>query len=120
MIIHTEAMAEEPQAGRPLVLKRVVNAEQHSTKLSLTWVRIWGHHERVVNETSDRAYYIISGEGRFQVGDGKTEAVSAGDVVFIAAGTAYELEGEMTYVVVNGPAFTAGSDHVVPSVLYEA
>jgi mannose-6-phosphate isomerase-like protein (cupin superfamily) len=116
VIIHTEAMAEEPQAGRPLVLKRVVNAE-HSAKLSLTWVRIWGHHERVVNAASDRAYYIISGLGRFQVGEGEIEAVSAGDVVFIAAGTAYELEGEMTYVVTNGPAFTAGSDQVVPSVM---
>ena len=117
MIIHPDDVAEEGQDPRPLALKRLVNQETHGSKLSLTWVRIWGHHERVVNETSDRAYYILSGSGRFQVGDGEVEAVSAGDAVFIEAGTAYEFEGEMTYVVTNGPAFVAGSDRVVPSVM---
>lgn len=118
MIIHPHDVAEEGQDPRPLVLKRLVNEETHGSKLSMTWVRIWGHHDRVVNDTSDRAYYILSGSGRFQVGDGEVEAVSEGDAVFIAAGTPYEFDGEMTYVVVNGPAYAAESDRVQPSVMY--
>jgi mannose-6-phosphate isomerase-like protein (cupin superfamily) len=93
--------------------------DEHSERLSLTWVRIWGHHDRVVNDESDRAYYVVSGSGWFQVGDGKPEAVGEGDVVFIPRGVAYELEGEMTYLVMNGPAFATGSDRVLPSVMPE-
>jgi mannose-6-phosphate isomerase-like protein (cupin superfamily) len=116
MIIHCAELPEMPQEGRPLVLKRVINAEEHTANLSLTWVRIWGHHERVVNAVCDRAYYVIAGAGRFQVGDGAAiEPVSAGDAVFIPAGTPYEFEGRMTYLVANGPAFIAGSDQVLPA-----
>jgi mannose-6-phosphate isomerase-like protein (cupin superfamily) len=116
MIIRAAELPETPQEGRPLVLKRVINAEEHTARLSLTWVRLWGRHERVVNAVCDRAYYVIAGAGRFQVGDGAPiEPVSAGDVVFVPAGTPYEFDGDMTYVVTNGPAFTAGSDQVLPA-----
>lgn len=117
MIIHLGEMAEAAQDPRPLVLKRVINVDEHSANLSVTWVRIWGHHDRVVNDASDRAYYIITGSGRFQVGESAVEAVGEGDVVFIAAGTPYEFDGEMTYVVVNGPAYATDSDRVLPSVM---
>jgi mannose-6-phosphate isomerase-like protein (cupin superfamily) len=116
VIIHPELAPEESQAGRALALKRVITREAHTLNLSLTWVRLFGHHERIVNGDCDRAYYVISGAARFQVGDGSPiEAVASGDVVFIAAGTPYEFEGEMTYLVINGPAFTPGSDRVLPS-----
>jgi mannose-6-phosphate isomerase-like protein (cupin superfamily) len=118
VIIHLESVLEERQTGRPLILKRVVTAEKHTTALSLTWVRIDGHHDRVLNLGCDRAYYIIEGSGRFQVGDGApVEAVAAGDFVYIARGTPYEFDGAMTYLVVNGPAFAPGSDRVLPSTL---
>ncbi len=119
MIIHPDDMPETAQEPRPLVLKRLVNVDEHSEKISVTWVRIWGHHDRVVNDASDRVYYIASGSGRFQVGDGAPEAVTEGDIVLIDAGTPYELEGEMTYLVMNGPAFATNSDRVLPSVMGE-
>ncbi len=118
MIIHAGEQLEIPQEPRPLVLKRLINIDEHSTSLSMTWVRIWGHHDRVVNETSERAYYILSGTGRFLIGDAdEPEPVTDGDVVFIAAGTPYEFDGEMTYVVVNGPAYATDSDRVLPSLM---
>jgi mannose-6-phosphate isomerase-like protein (cupin superfamily) len=118
MVIHPGSIPEEPQPGRPLVLKRIVTAERHTPDLSVTWVRIDGHHDRVVNPGCDRTYYVIEGGGRFQVGDGApVEPVAAGDFVYIARGTPYEFTGAMTYLVVNGPAFTQGSDRVLPSVL---
>ena len=115
MIIRHGDVPEALQPPRPLSLKRLITAEEHTANLSMTWVHIWGHHERVVNATSDRAYYILEGEGVFQVGDDTPmEAVTAGDVVYIEHGTPYEFEGHMRYIVVNGPAFTAGADQVLP------
>jgi mannose-6-phosphate isomerase-like protein (cupin superfamily) len=81
-------------------------------------VSIDGHHDRVVNHESDRVYYIVEGTGRFQVGNGASiEPVAAGDFVFIPRDTPYEFEGNMRYLVMNGPAFRPGSDAVLPSKL---
>lgn len=115
MIIRPNAMPESPQEPRPLVLKRVINIDEHTADISVTWVRIWGHHDRVVNAISDRVYYIIDGDGRFQVGDGAPiEAVSAGDFVLIPKNVPYEFDGNMRYVVMNGPAYRTASDQVLP------
>ena len=116
MIIHPEDVPPESQPERSLVLRRVITSEAHSRDISVTWVSIDGHHDRIVNHESDRVYYVIEGIGRFQVGDGApVEGVSAGDVVFIARGTPYEFEGDMRYLVMNGPAFRSGADEVRPS-----
>jgi mannose-6-phosphate isomerase-like protein (cupin superfamily) len=115
VIIRAGTVPEEAQTPRPLVLQRVINVEEHTPNISLTAVRIWGHHDRVVNAGCDRVYYVIDGAGRFQVGDGApVEAVGPGDFVFIRKGVPYEFDGEMRYLVINGPAFTAGSDQVLP------
>jgi mannose-6-phosphate isomerase-like protein (cupin superfamily) len=115
MIIRHGDIPEELQPGRPLSLRRFITADEHTANISMTWVHIWGHHDRVVNAGCDRVYYILDGEGTFQVGDGAPiEAVGPGDVVYIAQGVPYEFEGHMRYIVMNGPAFTAGSDKVLP------
>jgi mannose-6-phosphate isomerase-like protein (cupin superfamily) len=115
MIIRTHDLPETPQEPRPLALKRVINIDEHTHEISVTWVRLWGHHDRVVNELSDRVYYIIDGTARFQVGDGvPVESVSAGDFVFIPRNVPYEFEGNMRYIVMNGPAYRTDSDIVLP------
>jgi mannose-6-phosphate isomerase-like protein (cupin superfamily) len=116
MIVHLEDVPPEAQPERSLVLRRAITAGAHSPAVSVTWVRIDGRHDRIVNHESDRVYYVLEGSGRFQVGDGApAEAVAAGDFVFIARGTPYELEGAMRYLVINGPAFRAGADIVLPA-----
>ena len=116
MIVHLQDVTEEAQPQRSLVLRRAITAETHSSAISVTWVSIAGHHDRIVNHESDRVYYVLEGAGRFQVGDGAPiDAVDAGDFVFIPRGTPYEFEGEMRYLVMNGPAFRAGADEVLPS-----
>ena len=118
MIVHLADVPEEAQPERSLVLRRAINAAEHSAAISVTWVSIAGHHDRSVNHESDRVYYVIEGSGRFQAGDGApVESVSAGDFVFIPRGTPYEFEGDMRYLVMNGPAFRPGSDDVLLSVL---
>ena len=115
MIIRPNDVAEVDQEPRPLMLKRVINIDEHTPDISVTWVRLWGHHDRVVNAISDRVYYVIDGEARFQVGDGApVERVGPGDFVFIPRNVPYEFEGDMRYIVMNGPAYRADSDEVLP------
>lgn len=117
MIVRLEDVPEEAQPARSLVLRRVINADEHTRALSVTWARIDGPHDRVVNNDSDRVYYVIEGAGRFQVGEGAPiEDVRATDSVFIPRGVPYEFDGAMTYLVINGPAFMLGADAVLPSV----
>jgi len=111
--IRLEDRAEVREEGYPLVMKKVINREEHSEDLSITWVKIWGHHKKMVCDISDRAYYIINGEGEFQVGDGDPFEVTANDFVFIPKGEPYVFDGDMTYLVMNGPAFVPGSDQVL-------
>jgi mannose-6-phosphate isomerase-like protein (cupin superfamily) len=115
MIVRLADLPLESQPARSLVLRRAITAESHSPDISVTWVSIAGHHDRIVNHESDRVYYVIEGDGRFQVGDGAPiERVTSGDLVFIPRGTPYEFEGDMRYLVMNGPAFRPGSDTVLP------
>ena len=117
-VIRASTIKETPDEGRPLMLKRVINIDHHTADLSVTWVRIWGHHDRMLNELSDRAYYIIEGEGRFQVGDGAPiETVRAGDFVYIPRTVPYEFDGQMRYLVINGPAYRPASDKVLTPVM---
>jgi len=115
MLIRPGSVREEARPQNALVLKRILTADD-SANLSVTWVRLDGRHQRIVNPVCDRAYFVIAGAARFQVGDGASvEDVTTGDFVYIPHGTPYEFEGRMTYVVVNGPAFSLGSDEVLPS-----
>jgi len=103
----------EIRGGYPLVMKKIVGRDEHSKDISVTWVKIWGHHKKMVCHISDRPYYIIDGEGEFQVGDDEPFKVAAGDFVFIPRGVPYVFDGHMTYLVMNGPAFLPGSDQAL-------
>ena len=114
MIIKAKDLPEITAEGNPLVMKKVIHRAQHGEGISVTWVKIWGHHQKMVCDISDRAYYIIDGEGEFQVGDdGEWGQVTTGDYVFIPRGVPYVFEGHMAYLVMNGPAFLPGSDQVL-------
>jgi len=113
MRIRLNDLPEIREEGYPLAMKTAINRREHSQDISITWVKIWGHHQRMVCDVSDRPYYIIEGEGVFQLGDGEPFPVAGGDFVYIPRGVAYEFSGHMTYLVMNGPAFLPGSDQVV-------
>jgi mannose-6-phosphate isomerase-like protein (cupin superfamily) len=113
MLIRLTDRPEIREEGYPLVMKTAINRAEHSQDISITWVRIWGHHKRMVCDLSDRPYYIIEGEGTFQVGEGEPFAVVGGDLVYIPRGVPYEFSGQMAYLVMNGPAFVPGSDQVI-------
>ncbi|MFN8475349.1 MAG: cupin domain-containing protein [Anaerolineae bacterium] len=113
MIIKADSLPEIYEPDNSLVMKRVVHREAHSAAISVTWVRLWGQHQELVCDVSDRVYYIIDGQAEFQVGGEPLGQVRAGDYVFIPRGVPYVFSGDMTYLVMNGPAFVPGSDRVL-------
>ncbi|MFZ5916470.1 MAG: cupin domain-containing protein [Chloroflexota bacterium] len=110
MIVRLQDLPEITAEAYPLVMKTVINRQVHTKDISVTWVKIWGHHKRMVCDASDRVYYIIDGQGEFQVGDDEPEPVVAGDFVYVPRSVPYVFDGHMTYLVMNGPAFLPGSD----------
>jgi mannose-6-phosphate isomerase-like protein (cupin superfamily) len=111
VIIKQHEVPVEKLEGKPVHLKALLNREAHIESLSVTWVRMDGRCcQQMTCKLSDRAYYVLGGEGEFQVGDDAPARVSDGDVVLVPKGVPYSFSGSMTYLVINVPAFVPGSD----------
>jgi mannose-6-phosphate isomerase-like protein (cupin superfamily) len=110
LIVHLADVPDTLSEANPLVMKAAITRAAHSQLISATWVRINGHHGRMVCNVSDRLYYIISGQGRFDIDGEEPGDVGPGDFVLIPSGVPYVFDGEMDYLVMNGPAFVPGSD----------
>ena len=102
-----------------LVMKKAIGAADRdpnfkmplsTESLSATYIRIFGRLRRIRCDESDRAMFIVGGDAIVQVGDDPPAHVEAGDFVLIPRGTEYEFKGNLTYVVVNSPAYREGSD----------
>ncbi len=78
--------------------------------LSLTYITIFGRLRRITCEESDRVMFIVKGQAIVQVGDDAPALVHPGDLVLIPRGTPYEFKGNLTYLVINSPAYREGSD----------
>jgi mannose-6-phosphate isomerase-like protein (cupin superfamily) len=63
-----------------------------------------GDHPTVTNRRSDRAYFVLSGEGLVTVGN-TTHAVRADDLIAIPAGTPHSLRGNLRYAIITSPPF---------------
>jgi mannose-6-phosphate isomerase-like protein (cupin superfamily) len=78
--------------------------------LSVTYIRIMGRLRRIRCDDSDRAMFVVEGDAIVKVGDEPPAHVKAGDFVLIPRGTPYEFKGNLTYLVINSPAYREGSD----------
>jgi len=63
-----------------------------------------GEKKRILNERSQKAYYILEGSGKIFVGD-KAHEVEEQDFVFVPEKTAHALEGEFKALIVTAPPF---------------
>ncbi len=80
-----------------------------STSLSLAVSTLDGIHPETMSTTSDRAYFILEGEGKVEVG-GEVSVVRAGDAVYIPKNTVHSIQGKVKYVLVNAPPFDPASE----------
>ena len=109
-VIRPGALPIETEAENPLTYRRLVRRDLHGPGLSVTWIALRGRHRRILCHESDRVYYVLSGSADFALGDAPPQRVTSGDCIFIPRGTAYRFEGQIDYLVMNGPAFRPGSD----------
>jgi mannose-6-phosphate isomerase-like protein (cupin superfamily) len=103
----TTRLVSEP--ANDLELRSLLSVADDGPDLSITWVRIDGHHQRLRTDASTRIYVVTSGHGTITVGPAAFE-VEAGDVVLIPPSSPYHLDGDMTYLVLNQPGFRDGDD----------
>ena len=109
-IIRPGDLPLESEAENPISFRRIIWRDRHGAGISMTWIRLKGRHRRIVCHESDRVYYILAGKADFRLGEAPAQKTAAGDSVFIPAGTPYDFDGEIDYLVMNGPAFLPGSD----------
>ncbi len=91
-----------------LTMSTLLRAE-HGAGLSLTRVRLSGAHRPLRAPRTVRVYYVLEGTASFTVGDEELVA-GPGDVVVVPRGERYSLAGELTYLVLNAPAYVEGDD----------
>jgi glyoxylate utilization-related uncharacterized protein len=60
--------------------------------------------KKIFNERSQKAYYVLEGEGRIYVGE-KVHQVEEGEFVFVPEKTGHALEGEFKALIVTSPPF---------------
>ena len=73
-------------------------------ELSIALGTVAGIHPESRSSRSTRAYYITQGSGVVSVAGVQYE-VTAGDAVLIPCGAVHSIQGHLTYVLVNAPAY---------------
>ena len=66
--------------------------------------KIHGHHRKVVNRVSDRAYFVLQGDIVVHVGAESIPATTH-DLVVVPAGTPHGVDGTGEYVVITAPSW---------------
>lgn len=81
--------------------------------MSGAYIKVTGRHGKLKNIASDRYYYIISGEGEFDV-DGEILGVSNKDVVIIYKNTTYDYwatnDSTLELLLIDCPPYSPEND----------
>lgn len=102
-----------------LVMKKAIGSNERdpafampdeTPSLSITYIKIWGRLQQITCDETDRAMFIVDGDGIARVGDDPPQRFGPGDFILIPRGVPYEFKGNLTYLVINSPAYREGSD----------
>jgi mannose-6-phosphate isomerase-like protein (cupin superfamily) len=88
----------------PIVARRIVGADD-SEHLSMTHMEIDGDHPQRSSDTTDFLYWVLSGEGWFEVADEPRFEVKAGEAVLMRTGVRYRYGGKMEFLNFQAPPF---------------
>src|SRR3989338_6143783 len=89
--------------------KMKINEYSLNEKFSAALIEINGHHGRTKSTKEDRIYYILKGNGTFEI-SGKESEVIEGDTILIEKNTPYDIKGKMTFFMICTPKFDATHD----------
>lgn len=76
---------------------------------SATYFEVTGSHGKVMSKRSDRIYYVIEGNGEFEI-NGTVQSVSEGDVMIVPKRTPYDYTAKsktLKLFLVHTPAYSA-------------
>ncbi len=79
---------------------------------SAAYFEVTGSHGQVRSKSSNRVYYILEGEGTFDI-NGKTETVKTSDVVIVPKNTPYDYKATspvMKLFLVHAPAYAEADE----------
>jgi mannose-6-phosphate isomerase-like protein (cupin superfamily) len=79
-------------------------SEMMSKDVSVALINLDGTNKKTLNQTRQAFYYVLKGEGVFNIDD-KDNPVTEGDFVLIEPGTAYYDRGKMELLAVFTPRF---------------
>lgn len=71
-----------------------------------------GHETTIIEHECDFIYYVLDGDGYFEI-NGTREACSTGDLVVIPAGAKFTYKGKLRMLLVNTPAWTEEQEEVL-------
>jgi mannose-6-phosphate isomerase-like protein (cupin superfamily) len=109
VLIRRDDVTEIAAPADAVAMRPLVTAA-HAAGMSVTWVRLAGRHRRLRTDRSARVYYVLEGSAAFVIGDEPELEARKDDVVVVPRGVPYQFWGDMTYLVVNAPAFVEGDD----------
>lgn len=71
-----------------------------------------GKHPTIVNSESDRAYFILEGQGEVRVGEEEYE-VKDEDLILINAVKKHSIQGTLRYLIITSPPFDADNEQII-------
>ncbi|HUS25969.1 MAG TPA: cupin domain-containing protein [Nevskiaceae bacterium] len=82
---------------------------------SLNFVRIsteTGHETKIIEHESTFCYYVLEGEGYFEIND-QREDCAKGDLVVIPAGAPFIYKGKLEMLLVNNPPWREEQEETI-------
>lgn len=68
-----------------------------------------GPHGKYINNTSDKAYFILEGQGTVYIGNSST-SVKKYDFIYIPPNTQHGVKGELKFMIITSPCFNPNNE----------
>jgi len=100
------------EANKKVVGPMKISEYKINPNFSGSLVELNGEHQRIKCIREDRIYFIIDGEGEFEIA-GKRTKVKSEDLVFVSKNTPYSMIGKMKYFLICSPEFNLKDDIIL-------
>ncbi len=102
------SLAQATEFGWDGLIGKALSTKEDFERASGAYFEVTGNHGPTRNKISDRIYFIIDGEGEFEI-DGKKYSVENGDMVIAPRDTLYDYRATngttLKMFLVHSPAF---------------
>lgn len=100
---HVFHLPENPSFEKVGIRGKIFDTRSVSEEVEFTVVETEaGHQTRIREQACLFSYFILEGAGSFEIGD-VTENCSAGDLVIVPRGVAFQYAGRMRMLLVSAP-----------------